>query len=97
VNEVEILRELLALADETGLRVRPIRGAPASDAEPSAASAVCRVRGEVWVVLSGTDAVDQRIAVLAEALREHAGGELEGRYLPPALRRLLGSDSAAWD
>jgi hypothetical protein len=89
VNEVEILRELLTLADETGLRVRPIRGIAASESEPAASSGTVRVRDETWVVLSGTDSVGERVAVLARALRQHAGAELDRRYLPPALRELL--------
>lgn len=89
MNEAEILRELLELADQMGLHVRPIRGAPASEAEPAAGSGTVRVRGETWVVLSAADSVDERVAVLAAALREHAAARLEERYLPPALRRLL--------
>lgn len=89
MNEAEILRELLTLADETGLRVRPIRGAPASESEPAAGSGTVRVRDETWVVLSAADSVDERVAVLARALRQHAGEALEQRYLPPALRELL--------
>ena len=92
MNEAEILRELLELADQVGLRVRPIRGPPASEAEPAAGSATVRVRGETWVVLSAADSVDERARVLAGALREHAGAWLEQRYLPPALRRLLGPE-----
>lgn len=92
MNEAETLTALLALADETGLRVRPIRGSPAGEGEPAASSATVRVRGETWVVLSGTDSVEERIAVLARALREHAGPRLEQRYLPPALRQLLAGE-----
>lgn len=88
MNEVELLRELLALADEVGLRVRPIRGA-GGEGESSASSAVCRVRGETWVVLSGADSVEERIEVLARALREWPGARLDERYLPPALRARL--------
>lgn len=89
MNEAEILRHLLELADETGLRVRPIRGAPAAEGEPSASSATVNVRGETWVVLSATDPVDERVDVLAQALRKHAGAALEQRYLPPAVRARL--------
>ncbi len=92
MNEAEILTELLSLADELGLRVRPIGGSPGSDAEPSAGSGTCRVRGELWVVLSGADPVQERVEVLARALRETAAPALEGRYLPPALRRLLSGE-----
>jgi hypothetical protein len=50
---------------------------------------VCRVRGETWVVLSGSDSPADRIRVLAAALREHAGDWLEQRYLPPSLRERI--------
>ncbi len=92
MNEAEVLTELLALADEVGLRVRPIGGSPGSEGEPAAGSGTCRVRGETWVVLSGADSVQERVEVLAGALREHAGPALEGRYLAPVLRRLLSEE-----
>ena len=63
------LRDLLDLAAEVQLRVREIRGAARGDFEPQAASAVCVVRGESLVVLSGADPLPERIAVLARALR----------------------------
>ena len=47
------------------------------------------MRGETWVVLSGADPLGERIRLLARALRELRGPELEGRYLSPALRELL--------
>ena len=93
MNEAEILTELLALADEVALRVRPIRGEAGSEGEPSAGSAAVRVRGETWVVLSATDSVEERISVLAAALRDQAGPALEGRYLAPALRLLLSEET----
>jgi hypothetical protein len=89
MNEIELLRELIALADEAGLTVRPIRGGSGGEGEPSATSAVCRVRGETWIVLSGSDSAEERIEVVARALREHAADWLESRYLPPALRDRL--------
>jgi hypothetical protein len=93
VSEAELLEQLCELAAAAGLRVRRIRGLPGGDGEPAAGSAVCRVRGETWVVLSGSDSVEQRIRVLAAALREHAGDWLERRYLPPTLReRIEGAD-----
>ena len=55
MNEREILAELAQLAAEAGLRVQPVRGASGSDSDPVAASAVCRARGETWVVLVGAD------------------------------------------
>jgi hypothetical protein len=86
VEPGEILDHLVELAREAGIDVR-VLGRGGSDVSPE--SAVVRVRGELWVVLAEADLPEQRIAVLARALREHAGPLLEGRYLPPALRDLL--------
>ncbi len=83
------LRELQDLAAAVQLQVREIRGSARSEFEPQAASGVCVVRGQTWVVLSGADPLAERIAFLARALRELRGAELEQRYLPPALRELL--------
>lgn len=94
MTEAETLRELVALSQQAGLRVREIRGQPGAEGEPTASSAVCRVRGETWVVLSGVDSLEERIAVVAAALREHAGDWLESRYLPPVLRERLRGDLA---
>jgi len=93
VIETDILQELTGLAEQAGLRVRTVRGPAAPDLDGVASSAVCRVKGETWVVLSASDPAGQRIAVLASALREHAADWLEGRYLPPALRGHLDPDS----
>ena len=95
MTDREVLVELVELALQAGLRVQPVRGALGPDPEPVATSAVCRVRGETWVVLVGSDPLEERIGVVARALREHAGEWLEGRYLPPALRGRLdpGCDS----
>lgn len=87
MNDTEVLVALVELAEQAGLRVRAARGA--ADAGPLATSGVCRVRGEVLVVLVGDDPLGDRIAVVAGALREHAAEFLEGRWLPPALRAHL--------
>jgi hypothetical protein len=79
----ELLAALVALAAETGLRVR---ATPGGDDGGPLASGVCRVRGEVVVVLVGADPDEARIEVLARALRVHAGPTLEARWLPPAVR-----------
>jgi hypothetical protein len=51
------------------------------------------VRGELWIVLSGHDSIEDRIAVVAEALRREASEWLQSRYLPPAVRaRLYGEN-----
>lgn len=87
MDDGEVLIALIELADDAGLRVRAAQGAV--DAGPLATSGVCRVRGETWIVLIGDDPVIDRIAVVADALREHAGAWLEGRWLPPAVRARL--------
>jgi hypothetical protein len=95
VEVAELLRQLIELARDAGLEVRSIAGRAAAEGEPAAASGVCRVRGETWVVLSSADSLDERVAVLARALRELAPGFLETRYLPPALRAQLAPDEDA--
>jgi len=87
VTETDVLVALVELAEQAGLRVRAARGA--SDAGPLATSGVCRVRGETVIVLVDDDPLGDRIAVVAGALREHAGAWLEDRWLPPALRSHL--------
>jgi hypothetical protein len=86
----ELLERLTALAGEAGLQVREVRAA--SDGEPPIASGVCRLRGETWVLLAAADGLEQRVEVLAGALKTHAGAILEGRYLPPAVRERLSRD-----
>ena len=78
---------LRTLADEAGLEVRPVPGVSADGAP--IASGVCRLRDRVWVLLSDADPIEQRIQVLAGALRSQAGERLESRYLPPAVRDRL--------
>ena len=86
----ELLERLEALAAEVGLEVREARAG--AEGDPPLASGVCRVRGETWVVLAATDALEQRVEVLANALKSHAGARLEGRYLPPAVRARLAGE-----
>ena len=85
----DVLDELVALARDAGLTVRGVRGGSRGDLDVATASAVCRVRGETWVVLADADPMARRIAVLAGALREHAPSLLEERYLPPAVRHWI--------
>jgi hypothetical protein len=86
VTPAELLAELTALARETGLRVR---SAPGGEEGGPLASGVCRVRGELVVVLVAAETEDERSAVLARALRAHAGSALDARWLPPAVRARL--------
>lgn len=91
----EVLAELLALAREVGVVVRPLAGGSAStEGEPPPVSGVCRVRGTAWVLLSRADPPDAQIAVLARALRAEAGARLESRWLPPAVRAALSPGDA---
>ncbi|MEZ4216402.1 MAG: hypothetical protein R3E88_07995 [Myxococcota bacterium] len=89
MDTADQLEALLELAREAGLEVRSVGARPAVAGEAPPTSAVCRVRSAVWVVLSAADPPDRHIAVLGEALRRHASGFLEDRFLPPALRALL--------
>lgn len=83
-----LLARLVDLAAEVGLRVRRVRGAAVEEGTP-ARSAICRVYGSMWVVLATSDPPDERIAVLAEALVDHAPRLLEERFLEPAVRERL--------
>jgi hypothetical protein len=90
VELTELLSRLTTLAGELGLEVREVRAGAAGD--PPVASGVCRVRGETWVLLVAADGLEQRVEVLAHALKIHAGARLEGRYLPPAVRARLAKE-----
>ena len=85
----EIMDAFLALAEEAKLEVRVVGRQGCVDGETPPASAVCRVRGAVWVVLSAADPVEVQLDVMADALRAHAAELLETRYLSPAVRRRL--------
>ena len=86
----DLLERLSELAREAGLEVRELRAGAEGDSSP--ASGVCRVRGETWVLLAASDALEKRVEVLARALKTHAGHILEGRYLPPAVRQRLSKE-----
>lgn len=89
MQESEILEALLELAAEAGMRVKIAgQSAAARDALPLA-SGVCRVRGELWVILSNLDPASAQIRVLAAAIRTHASALIEERHLPPAVRARL--------
>jgi acetyl esterase/lipase len=89
VDNAEVLGLLFDLAAEAGLEVRSVglRSAPAGELPP--ASAVCRVKDAVWVVLSAADPAEAQISVLAAALRDHRPDWLEQHFIPPAVRSLL--------
>lgn len=91
MEPARLLEELAELARSVGIEVRAVRP-PRGEGELAAGSGTCRVRGQLWVMLADSDPLDQRIQVLAGALREGASDELERRYVAPALRRLLEAD-----
>ncbi len=93
MNPLELRDALAELARELGIDVRVVTGA--SELEPGipVRSGSCRVRDEVWVILVSGDPLEEHIAILADALREHAGDALESRFLPPAVRARLDGDS----
>ena len=69
MEDAEILEVLLELARDAGLVVRIGSGTTGSDETPLA-SGVCRVRDEVWVVLSVHEPAVGQIRVLAGALKK---------------------------
>jgi len=87
----EILAVLLDVAQEAGLQVRPVGRGGLEPGESQPGSAVVRVRGQVWVMLSSVDPVAIQLEVLGRALREHAADWLETRHLPPAVRGVIES------
>lgn len=86
MDPAEVLAFLVDLSREAGLQVRSVAGAPT---ELPVRSGVCRLRDGIFVILAAADPVEDRIAALAQALREHRPAALEGRYLPPAVRERL--------
>lgn len=77
---------LIALAEEAGIGVRVAR---AGESELPPRSGVCRVRGRLLLVVAASEPIEARIEAVAAALREHGGGWLEERFLPPAVRERL--------
>ena len=76
MDEAQILEHLLELAGEAGMKVRAGGSGRLGDDLPPVASGVCRVRGELWVVLAEGDGLLIQIDTLANAL-------------PPAVRAFL--------
>jgi hypothetical protein len=84
VDATVILQHLVDLGEEAGIRVDVIR-----DAEGPLDSGMCRVGSEIRVLLHPADPLENRIALVARALRTHATDLLATRYLPPAIRERL--------
>ena len=94
MEKATLLDALVELARTADLEVRFLRRGHAVDLEAPPTGA-CRVRGQVWILLSAADPVDVHIDVLADALRTHAAHLIEGRYLPPAIREILDAVAAS--
>jgi hypothetical protein len=88
VTPEEVLIRLVELAREEGLHVRDVGGRTA-EADPATRSGIARVRDVVYVVLVDSEPLEDRIEVVAAALRQHRRGAVESRYLPPAVRSRL--------
>jgi hypothetical protein len=83
-----LLDYLVELAREAGIQVRVIpRSAAELDLTPR--SGICRIRGVPWLLLASGESLEDHIEAAVTAVRTHAPGALEGRYLPPAVRERL--------
>ena len=89
MTDKELIAAMLELADELDLEVRVAGSVPTPGSEAPLVSAVCRVRGRLWVVLSTADPPSAQVDALARGLKMQGGTALEERYLPPALREVL--------
>jgi len=88
------MESMLEVARQAGLKVKRLGRGRLDDYEAPAASGVCRLRGEVWVMLSPGDPPAAQLEVLARALREHAPEFAAAHFLPPALRERLSPEDS---
>ena len=88
----QLLDTLVGLAEEAGITVRVAR---AGESELPPRSGLCRVHGNLLLVLSAAEPLEARIEAAAAALCTHGTALLEGRFLPPALRERLERAAAA--
>ena len=91
VEDDALRTALVELARELGIDVREESTSGADGL--SAASGVCRVRGELRIVLARGEPAAAHVSVLVSALRDHSAARLESRWLAPALRARLGLDA----
>ncbi len=87
VDETDILENLFELARAAQFQIRAAGRLGPDD--PPLTSGVCRLRGQLYIVLSAGESVPMQIDTLATALREHGGDFLQDRHLPPAIRELI--------
>ena len=83
------LRALLDLAESVGITVR--RVSVADDGDRSG-GALVRLHGRAMLFIDPNAPVGDRLAVAAAALKGRS--EIEDRFLPPELRRLIDEASA---
>jgi hypothetical protein len=86
VETRELLRALAEVAENAGLELRVVGGAPLTEGGPAAESGVARLRDRVIVMLSRADPPERHVEVLAAALRDHAGPWLDAHFVAPAVR-----------
>ena len=94
MDALQLLDLLAELASEAGIQVQVLQARGAQERELMPQSGVCRVRGEVRVILVAGEPLEDRIDAVAAALRDHAGNFLETRFLPPAVRERIGAPEA---
>ncbi len=89
MEKAELLHALAEVAEAAGLEVRAVGGTALTDGGPAAESGTVRLRERVIVLLSRSDPLDQRIEIVATALREHAGPWLDSHFVTPAVRECV--------
>lgn len=95
MERTELLDCLLDLAGELGMDVRRHKLRRVGTDEPLPRTGLCRVRGEAWLLVMEHEPIEDRIAAVAEALRESASEQLEERYLPPRIREAIDAPIAS--
>lgn len=86
MDDHDVLTRLIALAGDLGLRVDRVAAQPPLEGLAPGSSAACTLRGQTLVLLSDSDPLAVRVALLAHTLVRDCGDALEGRFLPPAVR-----------
>lgn len=90
MERTALLAALVALAGESGVKVRRLGGGGTPEAAGlPARSGACRIRGAPWLVLVASDPLEDRIAAAADALAALGEDWREGRFLPPAVREAV--------
>ena len=79
------LMRLEELADKLGIPIRYDKINPAED-ESTISGGLCRVNGELIIIINASAATRNKIQALVKALKHF---DLDGVYIRPALRELL--------